>query len=890
LRSLTSTQLSNLAAEQTRPIFLVEWAHSGTTEYLSCSGTVTYGGQTYYGAGGASPDIYGVNITRLEGSKAAQLQMPATSTRITQVQNGSWRAQSCIIRAIPGLPGDSGTYSASPDEGILILDGIIETSALNGEVVTVTAKSKYYQGEIFPSFQLSDVASHIPAVGNAFEYNGNVYTHDQWYKTVAELQKLFRPGVDPTVIRPSISKANEVAPAQQKSGYQIVTGEGVYLPVVYGRKDVPGYVIANTEATNGDRIIAVAWCLGEVYQIEKVFVGDEELPAEVTMQHYRGTTWQEFNPGLATFIDGYTDDLVYTLPDGSGSVGVAYTIFNFGTNAVTNLQGFRAIIQGRLVTDDDAAANSDPFYDDTQLSVDFTAGTTDASQNAHTVTISTGAGISSPSIGLESGGSPAVYATVSDDATLEVGSGSFTLEMRASTSQFSTSPTGTMTLVSKTGGSPDTKGYRVDAVGPDLYLYLSSDGSTWDIANGIDIGTYISDSSSPTGSPWGSPVNSEFVFTMERIENTISTTINGQQRNVFGIGAQASPVPSPIRESILDNTADLCIGHLNGTQVWEGTIKNIRLTTGVYRYGGVHDTNTEPYADSGTYSSNLVYSNKPALAWKDFAEDPVIGMGATTTNVSEAVAYGDELLTMTCSPAEPRCRIGLALATPKRKEEYLDILCLYASCIWFPEGENLKIVPDSAADAEKPFGDEIVEDGAFVGSPASSWTAGAGWTLGGSPAGASYTPTSPLSQSPQTNLLSQTLTTVEDAYYSISFDIVTESSESPLTYGVSLSFGGSTVITTQTAAGTYYAKAQASSTSTELLITADTQFNGSIDNVSVRRSYYPITEWMRSSLSIQGLSDTNVPEGVKVNYTVPSDTSGSWKQDSFTVVTVSSVL
>lgn len=894
MRSLSSGQLTNLAASQTRPIFIVEWQHSGSTEYISCSGDITYGGQVYVSAN-SSPNYGGVNISRIEGSKTATLTLPATSTRITEVQNGTWRQGTCIIRAIPGLPGDSGTYTSSPEQGILILDGIIESSSFSGEIITVQAKCKYYSGDIFPFLQLSEVANWIPAVGDAFEYNNQVYTHEQWYKTTAEIQRLTRPGIQPTVIRPSVAKVNEFTPTQSKTGYQIVTGEGVYLPLVYGRRDVPGYVIVNTTATNNDRIIAVAWCLGEVFQIEKCFVGDSELPPDVTMQHYRGTTWQEPNPGLISFIDGYADDLVFDIPT-SGSpgflkVGVAYTVFNFGTAAVSNLQGFRAIIQGRLVTDPDAAANSDPFYDYTQLSIDFTSSTSDTSQNGHTVAISSGAGISSPSVGLEAGGSPAVYATVSDDATLEVGESAFTLEIRASSSSWINSPQTTQTLVAKTGGSPDTKGYRLDAIGTELYLYLSSDGTTWDIANNVNIGTWISDPGSPPilGSPWGSPIDTEFVFTMERIENTISTSVNGQQRNVFGIGAQASPVPSPLRPGILDNTADFCIGHLNGTQVWEGIIKSVRLTTGVYRYGGVHDTQTEPFADSGTYSSQLVYSNKSALAWNDFVSDAIIGMGASTSNVTNAVAYGDELLDMTCSPAEPRCRIALAMSTPKRKEEWADLLALHSSCIWFPDGSDLKIVPDSAADADKSFGGEIVSDGTFVGTSPVSWTAGAGWTLGGSPAGATYTPTSPLSQSPQTNLLSQTLTTEADVYYSISFGIVTPSSESPITYGVSLSFDGTVVIATQTAVGTYTAKAKASTTSTELLLTADTQFTGTIDNISVKRTYYSITEYMKSTLSINGIPDTNTPEGVKVNYTVPNDNSGSWKSDSFTVVRVSSV-
>ena len=104
-RTLNSTQQTNVEAGSTRPIYLVEWQHAGTTEYLSCSGDVTYDGQLYSEGG--------LTITSLEDSKTATLVLPATATRVTQIQNNDWRLGICKITAILAAPSDTPTYSAS---------------------------------------------------------------------------------------------------------------------------------------------------------------------------------------------------------------------------------------------------------------------------------------------------------------------------------------------------------------------------------------------------------------------------------------------------------------------------------------------------------------------------------------------------------------------------------------------------------------------------------------------------------------------------------------------------------------------------------------------------------------------------------------------------------
>ena len=340
-RTLNSTQQTNVEAGSTRPIYLVEWQHAGTTEYLSCSGDVTYDGQLYSEGG--------LTITSLEDSKTATLVLPATATRVTQIQNNDWRLGICKITAILAAPSDTPTYSAS--DGVLMLDGVIEQTSFAGETISVIAKCKYYTGALVPKFTYDDVVTETPAVGTTSTWEDENYSYEQWLKTTAAIQKLVRPGVNPQVTgRPSVSQINEFDPIED-TGYKLLTAEGVNIPVVYGRGSVAGHVFAEGEYS-GSKFVGVAWCMGEVQSVEKVFINDAEVPATVTAKHYRGTTTQTVSPALQLYTSTspqFSDDLILRTP--AGNVGICYSVFNIPTSAISGAPRFRAIIQGRLVDD-----------------------------------------------------------------------------------------------------------------------------------------------------------------------------------------------------------------------------------------------------------------------------------------------------------------------------------------------------------------------------------------------------------------------------------------------------------------------------------------------------------------------------------------------------------
>lgn len=805
-RDLSSAKQANIEAGATRPIYLVEWQHSGLTEYLSCSGDITYDGQAYTAGG--------LTISSMEDGKTATILLPATSTRIAEIQNNTWRLGICKITAILAAPGDSPTYAAA--DGDLMLDGVIEQTTFSGELISVIAKCKYYRGALVPRFTFDDVVSVVPAVGSTSEWEGENYSYEQWLKTVAAIQKLVRPGVNPQVTgRLSTTQVNNFAPAEQ-SGYKLLTAQGVHIPIVYGRATVPGFIFADGEYS-GSKFIGVAWCMGEVFSVEKVFINDAEIPATVTAKHYRGTTTQTVSPALQLYTSMspvFSDDLILRTP--AGNVGICYSVFNIPSGAISGAPRFRAIIQGRMVEDPSSTA-TDPYGDNVEWSYDFTDGGTDTGPNGYTLTLNGGAAISAAGLTLDGTGD---YATNPDGN--DIGSQPFSLEVEFTADTAAGSPVATETLICH-GNTGSTRSLQVDRVGDDLLLYLSSDGSTWDICSGLSCGSI-------TGG--GSPIVVGRLL-IERVDDQISTYLDG--------GTQSGVITS----AALFNTSDLWeFGACGGAQEWDGIIKSARLSMGAYRYGSPHAITNSPFSDSGNYTAGVVYSEKPALAQNDLAKNPVFGLGATTTGVQDAVDYGDTLM----DSGAPRCRIGLVISEVRLVEQWMDALAMYANCLWFPEGSNIKFVPDKAKDGTNGSGPEL------------------------------YYPTSPEFGSPLPTV------TVEDGVsYSVSVEILTASTTSPLT-GVSVEFGGVEVITSAATAGVHGALVTASGTSPTIEVIEDGGFDGTWGNLSVKRTHRLITQWLPSTLRLQGAPEGDKPNAVIAKYSVPDDLSGAWSQKTFGVM------
>lgn len=181
-RTLTSDQLSNVLADAVWPIVLVQLNHSGTLEYLSCSGDVTYDSQAYTGGG--------CSVRSIVDSTSATLVLTPSPSRAEEIQSGVWRGGTCVIYYIPALPSDSSTFVAA--DGVLMLDGLIDTSSIKGEAHTITAKNKYLTGRMGPGYIVNEVASsaYLPAPGDSLEWEGETVSYEQWILTTRNIGAL----------------------------------------------------------------------------------------------------------------------------------------------------------------------------------------------------------------------------------------------------------------------------------------------------------------------------------------------------------------------------------------------------------------------------------------------------------------------------------------------------------------------------------------------------------------------------------------------------------------------------------------------------------------------------------------------------------------------------
>lgn len=161
-RELTAWQLANSEAENARPFVIVQLNHSGVVEYLSATGSVTYDGQLYTGGG--------FNIVSIVDSISATLTLAATPARVAEILDSKYRRGLCKIFYIPGLAGDTPTYTA--DKGILMLDGRIDTSSTSDGLVTVGAFNKYLTGRMGPGYNFNQFCNHMPAPGSSITWEG----------------------------------------------------------------------------------------------------------------------------------------------------------------------------------------------------------------------------------------------------------------------------------------------------------------------------------------------------------------------------------------------------------------------------------------------------------------------------------------------------------------------------------------------------------------------------------------------------------------------------------------------------------------------------------------------------------------------------------------------
>lgn len=158
----SADHVKNMLASEDRAVYLVEINFSGTAEYLSCSGAVTYDGQAY-AAGGCS-------VESMKNQETARLSFPATAERNAQLLSASWRKGVCNIYYIPGAPGDSLTYAVA--DGVLLFPGLIDEAKFSNDSIILDVVNKYLTGVMCPGLIFNQFCNHIPAAGTSITWEG----------------------------------------------------------------------------------------------------------------------------------------------------------------------------------------------------------------------------------------------------------------------------------------------------------------------------------------------------------------------------------------------------------------------------------------------------------------------------------------------------------------------------------------------------------------------------------------------------------------------------------------------------------------------------------------------------------------------------------------------
>jgi len=156
----SKSQISNIQSEKPAPILLCQLNHSGTVEYLSASGAITYDGQAY------APG--GFNLVNLKDSASSAIQIAPTAARVTQIINKTYKNGIYKLIYIPAISTDSTTFAAAA--GKLIFDGIIDISVFGNEYVTVQGYNKYLRGNLSPGYVFNQFCNHIPPAGSTLTW------------------------------------------------------------------------------------------------------------------------------------------------------------------------------------------------------------------------------------------------------------------------------------------------------------------------------------------------------------------------------------------------------------------------------------------------------------------------------------------------------------------------------------------------------------------------------------------------------------------------------------------------------------------------------------------------------------------------------------------------
>jgi len=628
-----------------------------------------------------------------------------------------------------------------------------------------------------------------------------------------------------------------------------LSASGAPIPVVFGYKSVPGFISAQGVDAGGNGIYRVFWCHGEVYQIGGVFINDAAPPASVEIRHYRGAPHQGVDDLVAsiTTLSGYAEAMVIAQP--AGLTAVAYSVIKIPAGAISGAPRFQAGIAGTLVYDPRKSTTVNHVFDESvSYNLDFTqavngTGTTgrDLSANAHTVAWSGNAQVTSGKAVFDGNGD---YVTLQDTTAADFGTGTWTLEISIETAV----TTGTHYIFSK-GDAASDRAIVISQITDDIYISLSSNGTTWGIANAVLIGS----NKTPTTQP--------LCITAEFTGREYHFYINGFHTHRIQSSSALYATTRPVRLGLLDGGT--------ATDGFNGTISGCRLTKGALRFGGVHGTIVSPvpapYMDSVWERPGYVFSDTAAMVLAELARNPFFGLGAAQVyNEYEAYTFNEEML----PSGVERAQISLAITAVRSTVEWMDYVAVYAECFWFFLDDGIYIKPDRRVTTQRPSGWEMGTDGDFV-SDGTDWTLGTGWTYYGG----------------TLNYVQKTAGTASAIRQNVAKPF-----EAGVTYcaimdigvyfagTVSLTLNGVTLIPATSAAGRHAVEfiASGSETGRELSCNADSAFAGLIGEISIKRKYWAENSIVRGSLSVSPARNSDSPTSVSVQYTTPNIYSANW--------------
>lgn len=180
MRTLSAAQLAQIERDNTRPIYLIEWQFDGTPEYLSTNGQIAYDAQTWLSVGAS---------VVMDNWASATVSLPPIASRVTEVNNGTFRFQPAVIYYLPadpmagvpittdaGVPitNDLGEPIVMDDgfqEAIVLLDGIITGGRAGSSSLQMTITHRAINGVRSPRTRLSG-----PRAGTVVEWDGEIYT------------------------------------------------------------------------------------------------------------------------------------------------------------------------------------------------------------------------------------------------------------------------------------------------------------------------------------------------------------------------------------------------------------------------------------------------------------------------------------------------------------------------------------------------------------------------------------------------------------------------------------------------------------------------------------------------------------------------------------------